>query len=182
MPDVPIVREIMVETSFTLPLDTEVFKALDILVAKKLAGVPVVDEDHRVVGFLTEKDCLRLQAVAHQYNMTGRTVEDIMSEIKESLHPTMDLLTAAMRFLSCNFGTLPVMENDTVVGSISRQNMLTAIQKMHHNTGREIQRSKKNVRLVDNPSSIEELQSLVSSSDREQLASVFGGRHSRSED
>lgn len=182
MPTVPIVREIMVETSFGVPPDTEAFKALDILVRKKLSGVPVIDDDRRVIGFLTEKDCLRLLAVAHQYNMTGRTVRDIMSAIKQSLRPDMDLLTAAMRFLSCNFATLPVVEDEYVVGSISRLNMLCAIQKMHQNTGRTIESTKKTIRLVDNPSSIEELQFIVSKSSRQQLASVFGGRHSIAND
>jgi len=143
-----------------------------------VGGAPVIDDMGELVGFLTEKDCLRLQAVSHQYNMTGRRVRDIMSDIKESLHPTMDLLSAAMRFLNCNFATLPVLEGKKLVGSISRQNMMKSIQQMHRNNGIAIGRSKKNLRLVENPSSIEELQTLVQSSNNAQLASVFSGRHS----
>ena len=175
---VPQVKDIMVETSHSLHPDTEAYTAVDELIARQIMGAPVIDEDGDLVGFLTEKDCLRLLAVAHQYNMTGRRVRDIMSDIKESLHPTMDLLSAAMRFLNCNFATLPVLEGQQLVGSISRQNMMKSIQKMHHTNGLAKGRSKKNLRLVENPSSIEELQTLVQTSNNAQLASVFSRRHS----
>ena len=178
MDRVPRVKDIMVETAYFLHPDMEAYKAVDELVARQIAGAPVIDDDRQLVGFLTEKDCLRLQAVAHQYNMTGRRVRDIMSDIKESLSPSMDLLSAAMKFLNCNFATLPVIENDQLVGSISRHNMLKSIQQMHRSNGIAKGQTKKNLRLVENPSSIEELQTLVQSSNNAQLASVLHGRHS----
>jgi CBS-domain-containing membrane protein len=159
--------------------DLPVFEALDKLVDKRLAGIPVIDDQKRLVGFLTEKDCLRLQTIAHQYNLTGSTVRNIMSEIKEALHPEMDLLTAASRFLACYFATLPVLDGETLVGSISRRNMLVAIKTMHKQKGVCFQQDREKLEKVGNPSSIGSLQQLVGMSSRKQLASVFGGRHLR---
>ena len=180
MSSVPHVREIMVEASFSLSPEMSAHEAVDALVAKKTSGLPVIDQGGNLVGFLTEKDCLRLQVTSHQYNMTGRRVKDIMSDIKSGLQPEMDLLTAAMQFLTCNFATLPVLDGHKLVGSISRQNMLEAIQKMYVQTGMMKQENKHTQQIVDNPSSIGQLQQLVGKSNNAQLASVFARRHSRS--
>lgn len=177
MQRVPSVREIMKETSLSLRPDMCVFEAVDFIVAKKLSGVPVIDETDTLVGFLTEKDCLRIQVVAHQHNMTGRTVRDIMSGINQALRPDTDLLSAASAFLACNFATLPVIDGDRLVGSITRQHMLTAVQRWYKKRGSDIQREKAAQILVDNPSSIGQLQMLVGRSSNEQLASVLGQRH-----
>lgn len=182
MNEVPTVREMMVKVTASVSPDSPVYEALDTLVAKKLAGIPVIDAQGRLAGFLTEKDCLRLQGNSHQYNMTGCHVRDIMSEIKQKLHPEMDLLTAITQFLSCNFATLPVLEGDKLVGSITRHNVLKTIQAMHKERGQHIREDKKAIQIVVNPSSIDELQTLVGRSSKAQLASVFGGRHSPKKD
>lgn len=178
MSQVPSVRDVMEETRYSVSPDTPAYEGVDLLVDKKVSGLPVIDEEGRLVGFLTEKDCLRLQAVSHQYNMTGSTVKDIMSEIKEYLSPEMDLLSAAMLFLGCNFGALPVIEGERLVGHLSRQNMLHGIREMHRKKGRAMRDGKAVQQMQDNPSSIFEMQAMVGRSSRKQLASLFGSRHS----
>ncbi|MCH7909438.1 MAG: CBS domain-containing protein [Candidatus Hydrogenedentes bacterium] len=174
---VPIVREIMVEAHFSILPTMSAFDAVDMIATKKLTGIPVIDEDERLVGFLTEKDCLRLQVVSHQYNMTGRTVKDIMSTINDALGPDQDILAASMVFLACNFATLPVINGDRLVGCLSRKNIVVAILKFHRDLGADKQSDKNAQELVNNPSSIEQLQALVSQSNNAQLASVLTNRH-----
>jgi hypothetical protein len=50
---------------------------------------------------------------------------------------------------------------------------------MHKQKGIGIQHDRDTIAKVENPSSIASLQQLVGMSSREQLASVFGGRHTR---
>jgi predicted transcriptional regulator len=169
----PLVNDIMVESKFSVKPSTAVYEALDLLIAKKLSGLPVVDEKV-LVGFLTEKDCLRLQATAHMYNMTGRLVRDIMSSINEALKPDADLLSAALVFLQCNFTVLPVIEDGVLLGSLTRQKVILGIQKWHHDRGLDFQHEKESQHIQDNPTSIESMQKMVSQSqNKEQLASVF---------
>lgn len=171
----PAVKDIMQETIFSVRPDASVYEALDLLIAKKLSGIPVLDNDH-LVGFLTEKDCLRLQATAHMYNMTGRKVRDIMSSINETLHPSNNLLSAAQVFLACNFAALPVIENGELVGSITRKSIIHALQQWHHDRGVDFVQEKKAHAMEDNPNSIEHMQNLAGKSSREQLASVLRNR------
>lgn len=176
MQAVPNVRRYMKPTSLSFDPNMPVYEALDTLVAKRLAGVPVIDEEDRLVGFLTEKDCLRLLAVSHLYNMTGRRVGDIMSGIYQGLHPDMDILSASMVFLNCNFATLPVLEGDELVGSLTRQDILAAIQQFYREKGLDHKNNKAAQAAFNNPSSIEQLQLVVGLSNNEQLASVLARR------
>ena len=179
MNSMPYVKDIMSETRLSVHPEVSVYDAVDLLVAKKMSGVPVIDENDILVGIFTEKDCIRLQATSHQYNMTGRTVSDIMSSIQEALHPDKDLLSAANVFLRCNFSTLPVMEGVRLVGSITRQQVTQGIQRWHHTRGQEFAQDKAEQKMVDRPNSIDQMQTLVGRSNNKQLASMFSGRHER---
>ena len=179
MQSLPYVKNIMSVTKFSIYPSMPVYDAVDLMIAKKLTGVPVINEHDVLVGIFTEKDCIRLQATSHQYNMTGRTVSDIMSSIQEALHPDKDLLAAASTFLRCTFPTLPVMEGDRLVGIVTRQQVIHGIQKWHLDRAQGFKTEKADQKMVDNPNSIDQMQMLVGKSSNKQLASVFGKRHSK---
>lgn len=177
MDSAPLVHSHMVEMTTSIAPDSDVFEAMETLSKKKITGLPVIDAEDRLVGFLTEKDCLRLIAVSHQYNMTGRRVSDIMSGIAHALRPDDDMLTATMAFLSTNFAHLPVMDGERLVGSLSRQQALSAILGYYKDRGQQIANGKNAQALYGSPSSIEQLQGLAGATNREQMASVLHGRH-----
>ena len=56
MSSLPTVQDIMVKGTVHLSPDMDAYEAVDLVSAKKLAGVPVVDAEDRLVGFVTEKD------------------------------------------------------------------------------------------------------------------------------
>lgn len=176
---VPLVRHIMQPSVEAISPEMNAFDAIDRILARKhgFGGLPVVNAGGRLVGFLTMKDCLRLQVLAHHHNVTGCTVRDIMSGINNSLHPELDILNAATVFLSCNFLLLPVVENGALVGGVTRRDLVLAIQAWYRERGFVMQNEKIMLSLVDGPTSIAQLQALVGMSNNAQLASVLGGRH-----
>jgi CBS-domain-containing membrane protein len=176
---VPLVRHVMQPSVEAISPDMDAFEAIDRILARKhgFGGLPVVNAGGRLVGFLTMKDCLRLQVLAHHHNVTGCTVRDIMSGINNSLHPEMDILTAATVFLNCNFLLLPVIEEKALIGSVARRDLVLAIQAWYRERGFVMQNEKTMLSLVDAPTSIAQLQALVGISNNAQLASVLGGRH-----
>jgi CBS domain-containing protein len=180
MNSVPLVRDVMQESIESISPSMDAFEAIDRILSRKrgFGGLPVIDERDSLVGFLTMKDCLRLQVMVHQHNVTGCTVRDIMSGINNSLHPDLDILTAAMAFLNCNFLLLPVVDGGRLIGSVARRDLVVAIQNWYRVRGHEIQSGKDRQTLVaGEPTSIEQLQTLVGMSSNAQLASVLHGRH-----
>lgn len=177
---VPVVRECMSTTFFTLRPEQDVFEAIDVLVAKRASGAPVVDADSRILGILTEKDCIRVLSASAYSNYVSGSVREFMSEVKMTVTANMDLFAVAQIFLATNFPALPVVEEDgTLAGRITRMGVLRGIQNLMRQLERERVRAEKEQDSTLRPWSIEDFQALVASSNREQLAEVLSRRHAQ---
>lgn len=128
MEPLPAVREYMDTTVPTLSPTTLVLDAVDYLLEHGVTGAPVVDEDGKVVGILTEKDCLKVVAHAPEPDNVKKHVADFMSKEVKSIPPNMDVYFAAGLFLKESFRRFPVVENGRLVGAITRYDMLRAIR------------------------------------------------------
>ncbi|MHC4854291.1 MAG: CBS domain-containing protein, partial [Planctomycetota bacterium] len=53
------VRDLMDTKSVTLKADLNLSEAIDILIENKITGAAVVDDEDRVIGILSELDCLK---------------------------------------------------------------------------------------------------------------------------
>jgi hypothetical protein len=85
----------------------------------------------------------------------------------------MDLLRISKLFLETNFPVLPVMEGGRLLGQISRQQVLQAIQFMarmlEKESARRIAIEAESVGVTRRPRSIQEMQEFYSRSSLEQL-------------
>jgi CBS domain-containing protein len=112
----------------TLSPGASVLDAIDFLLKKRVTGAPVVDDDGRLVGIFTEKDCLRIVAHAPEpQNIAGR-VGDYMTRDVQTISPDMDVYYAAGLFLNVNFRRFPVVENGRLVGAITRFDILRVVR------------------------------------------------------
>ena len=170
-------RDVMSTWVFTLAPETDVYKAIDTLVAKHAPGAPVVDESNRLVGVLTEKDCLRVLTGSAYSNLSGGHVRDYMSPAGVTVTPNMDLFSVAQIFLSTNSPSLPVLEGGKLVGTISRQDMLLGIQSLQRAVQMDRVRENRQRKAMQDPRTISEMQRLVASQKREQLAAILSYRH-----
>ena len=127
MDRLPIVREFMARKLLTLRSDTEIRKAVAFLLKHRISGAPVVDKDMRLVGVISEKDCLRLLAKGVGHNVPHGSVAEFMTKEVETMAPDMDLYYAAGIFLKRNYRRFPVVEDGVLIGQISRRDILRAI-------------------------------------------------------
>ena len=125
----PIVRDYMDTVVQTLKPETQILDAVDFLLAKHVTGAPVVDEQNRVVGILTEKDCLNLLAAGSDADMPQGSVADFMTHEVQTIPPGMNVYFCAGLFMNTTVRRFPVVENDKLVGAITRFDILRAIQK-----------------------------------------------------
>jgi predicted transcriptional regulator len=56
------VKEYMQRRLVTLQPDMPIEVAIQLLLKNRISGAPVVDEDRKLIGVLSEKDCLRIFA------------------------------------------------------------------------------------------------------------------------
>jgi CBS domain-containing protein len=134
---VPTAREIMTRRLVTLRPDMRAFDAAGLLLKHKISGAPVTDGDGKLLGLLSEFDCLRAVATA-EYDLDNRdsivTVSDLMTPVSHSVSPDLDLFGIAQKFVTLRVRRLPVLEDGRLVGQVSRRDALRAAYEVRSRT------------------------------------------------
>lgn len=128
MPTLPKIEEFMDTVVPTLSPSTEIFAAVSFLLQNRVTGAPVVDKDRRIVGILTEYDCLRLMAEGTQADIPGGVVADFMTRDVTTVGSKTDIYYVAGLFLKNRFRRLPVVQDGKLVGAITRFDILRIIK------------------------------------------------------
>ena len=114
----------MIYDPITIPLGSTVAQALEIMAEYHIGGIPVVDDDKRLVGIVTNRD-LRFE------RRLDRPVDEIMS--KDNLvttHQQTDLMAAADILQKNKIEKLPVVDKDNrLVGLITYKDITKAKDK-----------------------------------------------------
>jgi predicted transcriptional regulator len=109
---------------------TEIHTAIRVLVEKRISGAPVTDNNGRLVGILTQKDCLEVVYSTSYHQDWGGQVKDYMTADVEVIISGTSIIAAADRFMHSQFRRFPVVQNDRMIGLICRSEVLRAIQDM----------------------------------------------------
>lgn len=123
------VKDYMSKKLITFSPDIDIREAIQTLLDNKISGAPVVDKTGRLVGMLSEKDCIRV-VIDGPYNQrpTGDgQVSDYMSKNIKTLLHTATIMDAAYEFINSPYRRFPVLEGKKLVGQISRRDVLRSI-------------------------------------------------------
>ncbi len=123
-------KDIMTEDVISVKTDTPIYEAIDILVEKRIAGIPVVEDDMTLIGVLSEKDVLSLLFFYSQEDEEEKTVRDFMTQPAvhfdehESLMDVCDCLT------NNNFRRMPITSKGKLVGIVSRADIIECVRHL----------------------------------------------------
>jgi len=109
--------------------DTSVEEVVKTLVKNKLFGAPVLDQNKKLVGFISEKDCLKEMVNDSYYSQDHHVARDIMRQNPLSVSPNADIISLAEEMLGRRPKLYPVVENNQVIGIITRADVLRALSK-----------------------------------------------------
>ncbi|MNJ63992.1 inosine 5'-monophosphate dehydrogenase [compost metagenome] len=102
-------------------------EALDRLHQADASGLPVLDDQKRLIGFLSEQDCIP-SLLTGSYHCDSRTrVEDLMSRTPLFVSPDDSILDLARQMTGARPKVYPVLEGDKVVGIINRRQVMQAL-------------------------------------------------------
>lgn len=121
------VRDYMTSPAVTVDEDVEIMRAVRLLIEQRLSGLPVVDHAGRLVGMLTERDCMRVALHAGYHDEPGGPVARYMSSPPRTMHQLDSLLEAAEFFADAAIQHCPVVDDGRVVGLIRRHDTLRAL-------------------------------------------------------
>jgi len=125
-----LVKDYMIGDHLAFTPSTNLLKAVHKLLQHNLSGAPVVDDNNRLIGFLSEKDCLKAALDASYFRREEGSVQDFMSKDVVSISTEASLIDAIQVFVSTSVRCLPVVEGSRLVGQISRQDILKGLEKL----------------------------------------------------
>ncbi len=105
-------------------------RAVDQILSSGYTGLPVVDDDNRLVGFLSEQDCIRSLASSTYHCDNWVRISDIMSRNPVSVSPDMSELALANLFSEHTPTVYPVVDRkNRVIGVLTRARVMAALNE-----------------------------------------------------
>lgn len=124
------VSEYMTTELVTFRPETDIHEAIRILLRHRYSGAPVVGDGYRLVGVLSNKDCLRKAFGASYHQDWGGLVGDCMSSPVETVQPDWDVVQVAELLLRGPYRRFPVVRDGRLVGLVSRHDILRALDDL----------------------------------------------------
>ena len=123
-------KDYMSTELLTFTPDMELMTAINLLAKRRISGAPVLDASGKVVGLLSEKDCLKVCIAAGYEGVPGGLVQEYMSSKVVTVDVDTTLLEVASMFVGSPYKRYPVMRGGKLVGQISRSDVLRAINDL----------------------------------------------------
>lgn len=133
------VVDIMTENPITISPGATLRQALNLMEAHHFMHLPVVSKQRHLVGILSDRDCRR--ALNSPFVLRERwqdedlldslDVREIMSPAPIIVEPDAPATEAARLMLTHQIGCLPVMRAETLVGIITRSDILSAFMQIY---------------------------------------------------
>jgi CBS domain-containing protein len=144
--DLMKVRDAMSSSVRAVKADTKVLEVASLMCLYRYHGLPVVDDEDRLIGVIAEKDVLHclfptienlvlegmhsvdLDRQMRSYTeVLEQTVEEMMTRNPISVTPDMHLLRAATIMVKHNFRRIPVADGGRLVGMLTLGDVHKAI-------------------------------------------------------
>lgn len=120
------VKDYMTTHLIVFSPDMEVMAAVHQLVKNRIASAPVVDNG-KLVGMLSERDCLSIAFLASSDSCVAGPVSQFMSTKVSTVTPDTSLTQLCTLFTNVSHRRYPVVDNGKLVGIVSRRDALRAI-------------------------------------------------------
>ena len=123
-----LVKDIMISNPPSVTLGTELNFVVDKLLENQVLGMPVVDQEQRVVGFVSEQNCIR-SLLLSSYHREGSTfVEEVMFDQPLTVSPNDSIVDLAKRMTENKPKIYPVVENGKLVGLVHRSAVMQVLR------------------------------------------------------
>lgn len=146
--------QIMTPRLTTVRTDTPISEAAELMLSKRISGLPVVDATGKLVGIVSEGDFVRRGEIGTRRRRSGwleffvgpgklasefvrqegRTVKDVMTPDPVTITEEAALEEIVQIMEQKGIKRLPVMRGDTLIGIVTRANLLQAVANLARTT------------------------------------------------
>lgn len=118
-------RDIMKKEFATVSENTDVHKICGVMIKNKVSGLPVVDFDKRLVGFVSERDIIT--AISNFRDLQKKKAKDIMTKKVISIKEDALSEHVSKIFTERPIRCIPVTKKGAIVGIISREEVISRL-------------------------------------------------------
>jgi CBS domain-containing protein len=143
------VKDIMSRAVYSVHTTDTVESAAALLADRRITAAPVFDTNGELVGMVSEGDLLwhrvpadptaHLRRPSTELGDRPKTVADVMSGDPLTTWPDADVADVAETMLNREVRSLPVVEDDEVVGIVSRRDILRTVVRTDDMVQRDVQ-------------------------------------------
>lgn len=121
------IRSLMIPNPITIPPESSISKALEVMKVNAIRHLPVVAADGRLVGFVTLADLKQglIPSMLAEVDLT-----DLMVSNPITAHPEDDIERAAQLIYDHKIGGIPVVDQGQLVGIITESDILRTFINM----------------------------------------------------
>jgi len=113
-------HEIMTEHPVTMPGTGSIADAVDIIVNRRIGGIPITDNNGELKGIVTERDVMMVLAT----EPSRYRVEDIMTSSVRVTTPETPISEVSEKMVKCRFRRLPVVTEDVLCGIVTATDIM----------------------------------------------------------
>ena len=122
-------RTVMTKALVTIDKETLLVRAIDLLLKNSVSGLPVVDEQKKLIGIITEHDIVNF---AFSGNADTTRVKEAMTTDVLAFSPDKKLSEIINCFASRRIRRVPIVDDDRrLIGIVSRRDILREMLKMY---------------------------------------------------
>jgi CBS-domain-containing membrane protein len=137
----PTAQDIMTRHVRTIEAEMHLEDIVAFLLKHELSNAPVTKKDgnrQQLLGFVSEGDCLEFLANELFYGNPSptQTAETIMKRHPTCVSPDTDVFTLTSIFTSHRFHHLPVVQEQYLLGIVSRRDVLRALHDYYRDWDR----------------------------------------------
>ncbi|MCD6581119.1 MAG: CBS domain-containing protein [Desulfuromusa sp.] len=124
------IEDFMNPKPVTVLPDTSIVEIAKLTLKHKVSGVLVVDKSKKLLGMISELDCLREMSgsIYHEgRNASSLSAEDIMTKEVTTVSPDAQLFDVMTSMLHQGQRRRPVVENGKVIGQVTCRQLLKII-------------------------------------------------------
>lgn len=132
-----LVSDYMTKKLITFKPEDSLDHVIHLLIANKISGGPVINDQNELIGIISETDCIKHVSESKYYNMpsdSDNTVAKKMNSNVDTIDKDMNIFDAASKFINSKRRRFPVVENGKLIGQISQKDVLKAALNIRGNT------------------------------------------------
>ncbi|MGC6423184.1 MAG: CBS domain-containing protein [Flavobacteriaceae bacterium] len=133
-----LVKDIMCQNLVVFHPDQSIHEVMQNFVKYRISGGPVVNDAGKLIGVISEADCMKEISESRYFNMPilDKSVRNFMTVSVDTIEASKSLFEAASLFSKSSRRRYPVMERGKLVGQISRKDVVLAALNLKSSTWR----------------------------------------------